>query len=159
MKFKYCRLCLEPENPHVKELTFILNLCFCNDEGNLHRKCLKEWIEKTGIFSCDKCHCRYDASVEAKTFLTFLSSSKGEIIKMIQKIIYFADILHLSLITIYVYIYLDNIPFCPYRIVLLALTVLRTCFNFRVLHVHFERLSLSYTEWKRQHYSVTVNND
>ncbi|KPM05433.1 E3 ubiquitin-protein ligase MARCH2-like protein [Sarcoptes scabiei] len=140
----YCRLCLEPENSERQEMTFLPNLCYCQ-ESNYHRKCLTEWIENSGFTSCHRCQCDYDVIYQSRSLLDFLWTTKEDLIRTLQKILRFINILHITLIVLF--------------IILMILVLIRSYFNLKSLYYYCVSTSKHFTEWKRSHFNVLLKSD
>ncbi|KAF7488481.1 hypothetical protein SSS_06054 [Sarcoptes scabiei] len=156
----YCRLCLEPENSERQEMTFLPNLCYCQ-ESNYHRKCLTEWIENSGFTSCHRCQCDYDVIYQSRSLLDFLWTTKEDLIRTLQKILRFINILHITLIVLFVCC-LSNLSSSisiNYKIILMILVLIRSYFNLKSLYYYCVSTSKHFTEWKRSHFNVLLKSD
>lgn len=148
----FCRLCLLPESD---DLPFVEQLCYCSDE-NVHQKCLKDWIEKSGTSSCGRCHCQYNMTLVPRSVANYIVESPQEFYRLVQKALRLANIVHLTWIILYV-IYL-GIPSTGVAVLFCLLIALRLYFNVKTCVCIYNDIIAKYSEWKVAHYAVILND-
>ena len=155
---KFCRICLDPENVTLSELKFVRNLCYCQDgSGNLHRKCLEEWMEKSGQKCCNQCHGKYNADFMERSLWSYIWSDHDERIKLVQKALYFFNIVHVTLLALYVCFYVPiHSSWVPYKIMIIAALMMRSFFNLKAIIQLFTNISQNYDCWKRRSFKVVI---
>lgn len=154
-RLQYCRLCLKPENVNRLEQRFVSNLCYCR-ESNFHRQCLVEWIESTGFTNCHRCQCEYNVTIKPNSLFVYLWSTREILIRTQHKLLRSINILHITLIVLYVILYID-LAFYPIKLILIILLMMRCYLNAKSLYYFIQSIFQNYTYWKQRHLKVLLN--
>lgn len=156
-QLQYCRLCLKPENVNRLELKFTPNLCYCR-ESNFHRQCLIEWIESTGFTNCHRCQCDYNVSMKPPSFFAYIWSTREILIRTQHKLLRSINIIHITLIILYVILYIDRLAFYPLKLALIILMLIRCYLNAKSMYYFIQSVFQNYSYWRQRHSNVLLND-
>lgn len=153
-----CCLCLEQEDLTDKERKFVRNVCYC-ENSYLHRKCLQEWIELSGLKFCRQCHCRYAAKIVPRSMYQYLISCDEEWVRFMQILMRSFNVLQIALVAWYICAYV-NLPnlWIPLKFFLRILLDIRICLSIYKIGWFIHDFRKNYDNWKLYCCTVIVDD-